>query len=805
MIEDVTYDLLMEGYNYKEISDRIPYTQEFYFARVTKKLKDKGRITDKDIEEAKFNRFQKRRMEIVLQCLQRGFNYQETADFDKSLKLTKQQYRDCQDKLIGAGKITPEQIKAEKKLTDELRAAERAEEYEGPHDKEIIRLTKENLSSLKIASELGVGRSYVTARQRAIRKKQQNQKRGITKEQLENCLRQVHFSEEQIQRILDKDIQRIVQESSIYRINKILRILILYRISYNAIEKCLTVLVDSSLENIGNILRVLLDEYKINKQTVENCLIALTRGKEDEIREIFKILMEEHLIAKEKIEGCLTVLSRGKADNIRGIFEVLDKHRISKEAIENCLTVLASGNAEEIREIFGILDAHIISKRAIEGALSVIARGKADNVRKIFEALDELKIKTSKIEKCLSILVVGDAKEIKEIFKILLDNGIDRETISNNLYTIATGKSGKIDSIFEKFKSAKLDASIVLRRGLGMLVNGNADEVEKIILILQDNGVRKEIIEEELSAIVNGLTSEEVEAIFDDKEEPRDKDIHYINVRRYMKLKELYGRVYGKGEIEEICAQKHLSVREFILEVVTYPNAKSFADIYYEKVMSGGVLYVGGSTDIDRDYQEEHGEELIKLSRKVARKLAQNTGFKDYAELESKSLEIILNKCGNLVYNLSNNPDTLKAAIFNKTMKCMRSELQKIDMHTLSLTYAYGESNTDIRQRDIAIRDNVSEYYEDRESDSLEHKIDYEKAQFSKQETQVMKCMIKLVEEGESDNLAEKVARIIIIDEEELLLIMAGIREKMLQSRVVTVRADGKHVFTKADDDSFEL
>ncbi len=434
MIEDVTYDLLMEGYNYKEISDRIPYTQEFYFARVTKKLKDKGRITDKDIEEAKFNRFQKRRMEIVLQCLQRGFNYQETADFDKSLKLTKQQYRDCQDKLIGAGKITPEQIKAEKKLTDELRAAERAEEYEGPHDKEIIRLTKENLSSLKIASELGVGRSYVTARQRAIRKKQQNQKRGITKEQLENCLRQVHFPEEQIQRILDKDIQRIVQESSIYRINKILRILILYRISYNAIEKCLTVLVDSSLENIGNILRVLLDEYKINKQTVENCLIALTRGKEDEIREIFKILMEEHLIAKEKIEGCLTVLSRGKADNIRGIFEVLD--------------------------------AHIISKRAIEGALSVIARGKADNVRKIFEALDELKIKTSKIEKCLSILVVGDAKEIKEIFKILLDNGIDRETISNNLYTIATGKSGKIDSIFEKFKSAKLDASIVLRRGL---------------------------------------------------------------------------------------------------------------------------------------------------------------------------------------------------------------------------------------------------------------------------------------------------------------------------------------------------
>lgn len=750
MIEDTTYELLMQGYNYKEISNRIPYTQEFYFARVTKKLRDEGRITDKDIEEAKFNRFQKRRMEAVLICLQRGFNYQETADFDKSLKLTTQQYRDCKEKLVETGKITEEEIKDERKLTNELRMAQRAEEYEGPHDKEIIRLTNNKLSSLKIASELGVTRSYVTARQRAIRKKEQDKKIGLTKEQLIDCLRQAHFPEEQIQRIENKDLKRLLQRGSVYRVNKILRILILYRISYSAIEKSIHILSDSAPQNVENILKLLLDEYKISKEAVGKCLSVLAEGKENEMREIFKTLIEEHLIAKEKIEGCLTVLSKGKADNIREIFKVLDEHRISNDVVGNCLSVLASGNAEEIREIFEILDAHIINKQAIERALSVIARGKADNVRAIFEALDELKIEKSKIEGCLSILVIGNAKEIKKIFKILLNNGIDKETISNNLYTIATGKSENIRSMFEKLKNAKLDANIVLRRGLGMLATGNADEVEKMVLTLQDNGVRNEVIQEELSAMVNGLATEEVEAIFDDSKEPQDKNVHYVNVRRYMKLKELYGRIYEREEIEQLCAQKHLGVREFISEIVTYPNGKDFTDIYYERLMKEGNLYVGGSIDIDRDYQEEHGEELIELSRRVARKFAQNTGFRDRSELESKALEIILTKCGNLVYNLSNNSDLLGAAIFRKTMKYMQSELRKMDRNTLSLTYIYQGYSRNYKQMDIPIRDNASAFCEDREFCRLEQHINYKKAQFDKEETQVMRCMVRLVEDRRS-------------------------------------------------------
>ena len=672
MIEDTTYDLLMQGYNYKEISDRIQYTQEFYFARVTKKLKDEGRITDAEIETAKFNRFQKRRMEVVLLCLKRGLNYPETVKYDENLKITPQQYKDCKEKLIANGDIIEEEIKAQKKLTDELRMAERAEEYEGPHDKEIIRLTENKMSSLQIAKELGVGRSYVTTRQRAIRKKEQDKKRGVT--------------EEQIERILNKELKRVLERGSVYRINKILRTLILYRINYEAIAKSIYILADIIPQNLENLLKLLLDEYKISKEAVENCLSILAEGKENEMREIFKILIEEHLIAKEKIEGCLKVLARGKADKIREIFKVLDKHRISKKAIENCLSVLAVGNADEIQKILGIF----------------------------------------------------------------LDNGVRRKSISNSLYTIATGKAINIENIFEKLKNAKLDANIVLRRGLGMLANANADEVEKMILTLQNNGVRNEIIAEELSAIANSSTSEEVEAIFDDTKEPTDKEKHYINVRRYMKLKELYGRIYKREEIEKLCVQKHLSVREFISEIVTYPNGKDFTDIYYEKLMTEGTLYVGGSTDIDRDYQELHGEELIGLSKRIARKFALNTRFKDYAEIESKALEIILTRCGNLVHNLSNNSDLLRGAIFSKTMKCLRSELRKMDMNTLSLTYTYGDDDRNAIQRDIPVRDNASEHYYNTEGYRLGDRIDYEKAQFDKQETQVMKCMIRLVEERRS-------------------------------------------------------
>lgn len=400
-----------------------------------------------------------------------------------------------------------------------------------------------------------------------------------------------------------------------------------------------------------------------------------------------------------------------------------------------------------MREIFKVLIVeHKISKASIEGALRIIARGKADNTRKIFEILDDCKIGKSKIEECLSIVLAGKADKIRDIIETLQNNGIDKEMINNSLYVVAVGKLEKIQAILAKLKKCELEANLVLRRGLKILLEGNPESIEKIILILQSNGVRNELIEKDLSAIVNSSTPEEVALMFNDKEEPKDKATHYINVRRYMKLKELYGRVYTREEVERLCAQKHLGVREFISEIVTYPRGKDFTDIYYEKLMNEGTLYVGGSTDIDRVYQEEHGEELIRLSKKVANTFALRTGYKDRAELEGYALEIILNRCGNLVYNLSHKPDKLKAAMFNKTISSLHSVAKKDNKSSLTVACEHRDRKEVIGQIDIPIEDDVASWQEDKQEKSLESSINYEKAKFDKAETQVMQCMIKLVE-----------------------------------------------------------
>ena len=49
--------------------------------------------------------------------------------------------------------------------------------------------------------------------------------------------------------------------------------------------------------------------------------------------------------------------------------------------------------------------------------------------------------------------------------------------------------------------------------------------------------------------------------------------------------------------------------------------------------------------------------------------------------------------------------------------------------------------------------------------------------------------------------MPQKVAQIVIIDEEEIYAIMERIRQKMLQNKLVTVRADGGYQFVADDEE----
>ena len=322
-----------------------------------------------------------------------------------------------------------------------------------------------------------------------------------------------------------------------------------------------------------------------------------------------------------------TLLKQGRKENIKQILEVLNKYEISKEAIENCLSVLAQGKASEIEKIFKVLDENGIEKETIEKCLSVLAKGKASEIEKIFKVLNENGIGKETIEKCLYVLAVGKASEIEKILKVLNENGIGKETIEKCLYVLARGK---------------------------------ANEIERILDVLNKNGIKKATIEQYFGYIF--LSDKDmINDIFAEGSQ---------NLKRFLQLRGYYDRIISEEEIDEICKQKKITKDEFFTSL-----KGEYADLYKETLKRKNGIYIGKSIPIPREYVDENGKELIEIARSVARNFGYRYGIKDVSELESQSIEIIMEKCGDIVYNFSYNEEIVKRFISAKVYKYLKRNL----------------------------------------------------------------------------------------------------------------------------------
>lgn len=382
----------------------------------------------------------------------------------------------------------------------------------------------------------------------------------------------------------------------------------------------------------------------------------------------------------------------------------------------------------------------MISKEELRGCLKN-AKFEEEQIERILRK----KIKT--------LLAKGKANEIEKILKVLNKEGIKKEGIENCLSVLARGK---------------------------------ADEIEKILEILKENKVNKEIMRNNLTNLFLSDISE-IENIFNDDYIDKDRGKHLVNVRMYMKLKGMYNREYSKCEIEKVCEKKHINLDEFIVYILLYPNNKNkrFIDIYKGILNQGNKIYIGKSITVDREYLEKHGAELIQLSQKVAKSFGKRYGL-DRFELEDETMDIIVNKCGNLVRNLWTCPQVLDACIFNKTYK-----------------YLYARTYNSLKSQSIEIleenrlqkRNNLYTTDDNYEGE-LEDNVNLRKGGFDDIEQEVMRYMIKLVKEGEAKDIHKKVAEIMEIDEEEIVYIIGNIRQKMIANKLVKTRENGDVEFT---------
>jgi len=548
---------------------------------------------------------------------------------------------------------------------------------------------------------------------------------GIRKETIENCL-------------------SILARGKAKEIEEIFKVLNENSIQKEIIENCLSVLAMGKAEEIKEIFKVL-NENSIQKEIIENCLTVLAMGKAEEIKEIFKVL-NENIIQKEIIENCLTVLAMGKAEEIKEIFKVLNENRIQKEIIENCLSVLAMGKAEEIKEIFKVLNENGIQKETIEKCLSVLARGKAEEIKEIFKVLNENGIQKEIIENCLTVLARGKAEEIKEIFKVLNENGIQKETIENCLTVLAMGKAEEIKEIFKVLNKNGIQKETI-ENCLSVLARGKAEEIKEIFKVLNENGIEKTKIEENYGWI---LVKKDIEDIFS----------HNSNyVKEYMKLKGLFDRVITKDEISYLCEYKKISINEFFINI----DMGTWGEPLKQSLEIKGGIYVGKSIPIDTKKLEKYGEIILDLAKKISRNFCYKYNVKDKSEIESQAVELIIWRCGDIVYNYEYNEEIMRNCIYSKVFKSLRINLNS------------KETLLDIEKLDRSKKYNYI--------DSCEEDLDISEWNVDQKQEEILKLIYLYIEQGQDLTQAvKKIAVILNMEEEEILEELENIKDKLIKT-----------------------
>ena len=616
---------------------------------------------------------------------------------------------------------------------------------------------------------------------------------------------------------------RIAKCSSLLCIRKIQKIIEVYNtlnkyeIPKELIENYLYVLARGKASEIEEIFEVLY-KHKISKETIEGCLSILARGKASEIEKIFEVL-EKYTISKEAIEKCLSVLARGKAEEMEKVFEVLYKHKISKEAIEGCLSILAFGKASEIERIFEILYEKEISKEVIEKCLSVLARGKASEIERTFEILYKKEISKKAIERCFNVVVSGKASEIEKIFKVLYKYEISKETIERCLSVLAQGKASEIENILEVLDKHKISKETI-RRSLNVLTRGKASEIEKIFEVLDKNEISKEKIEGCLSIFAYGK-AKEIEKIFevlykneiskeaiegciyvlavgkaseieknlkkltkykiskniieknmnilikksDEIEKIFKEDTSLETLKLFMKLKGFYNRIVTRNELKDICDIKNINIDQIFKYFFDKDSIKSFTEILNRTLIEKGGVYIGKSVEMNKEDIEKYSEQILKIAKNVSKSVGYKYCYNDINELESYCTYIIVNKCGDIVFNLSLFDELMESCIYKKTKKrCIGKIL--IDKKNTGIDF-------DLLKNTKLMGDKNKVYIVENELDIGKWKLDTE-------EGKIVKKLSKYLDSGYSKEEALKqVAEEMEIDMEELLGTMSEIKEKI--------------------------
>jgi len=200
--KEKVYRLSMQGYSQKEMVEQILYSYLSYIQELIKELKKEGRLTDKKIQNAKFENNEKENREFVLERLRKGWTRQDISDADPNGYLTVGKVKGIEKRLIEEGVISEEEIKKARKARMPEKKKEKKKENIGPYDEKIRRLFLFGFSQNQISQILELNVKYV-ANRKAILKMQKKLTQIRINNAKENREKNVEERRRKIEKMLD--------------------------------------------------------------------------------------------------------------------------------------------------------------------------------------------------------------------------------------------------------------------------------------------------------------------------------------------------------------------------------------------------------------------------------------------------------------------------------------------------------------------------------------------------------------------------------------------------------------------------
>ena len=177
-----------------------------------------------------------------------------------------------------------------------------------------------------------------------------------------------------------------------------------------------------------------------------------------------------------------------------------------------------------------------------------------------------------------------------------------------------------------------------------------------------------------------------------------------------------------------------------------------------------GTVYVGKSIHINNQFMQENADKIVELAKRISKNFAYKYRLQDISELESQAVEIIISKCGDIVYNYSNNMEVTMRCIYKKVFNYLKINLDG------------KEILTDYALISRSKKHNVSEKgYENEE-------IDVGKWDLNEEQETILRYISQYIEQGyKLGEVIEIIGDKVGLDSESLLEQVEEIKGCMLQ------------------------